>query len=164
MNEDKMLDSKSLRLSRDTRKDRVRLTILNDRSYPIVRVVRAFPLSHPDRYITFLDAKNEEIGTIETLEELETGTRGIAERELARRYLNCEIQKIRSIRTEFGTSYWDVETTRGRRDFVVKDVEENAIWLGERHVVIVDVNDNRFEIPDYTRLDDSSVSLLKIVL
>ena len=164
MNEDKMLDSKSLRLSRDTRKDRVRLTILNDRSYPIVRVVRAFPLSHPDRYITFLDAKNEEIGTIETLEELETGTRGIAERELARRYLNCEIQKIRSIRTEFGTSYWDVETTRGRRDFVVKDVEENAIWLGKRHMVIVDVSDNRFEIPDYARLDSSSMSLLKIVL
>ena len=164
MNEDKTLDPRSLRLCRDVRKDRVHLTIREDRSYPTVKVVRAFPLSHPDRYITFLDVKNEEIGTLETLEDVEPESKRIAESELARRYLNCEIRKIHSVRSEYGTSYWDVETNRGRREFVVQEVEENAIWLGERHVVIVDVNDNRFEIPDYSRLDSSSKAYLQIVL
>ena len=164
MSDDKTLDPGTLRLCRDTRRDRVHLTILEDRSYPTVKVVRAFPLSHPDRYITFLDVKNEEIGTLETLEGVEPESKGIVERELARRYLSCEIRKIHAVRSEYGTSYWDVETNRGRREFVVQEVEENAIWLGDHHVVIVDVNDNRFEIPDYTRLDSSSMAFLQIVL
>ena len=43
----------------------LRLTIQDDRSYLRVKIVRAAPLSHPNRYICILDAKDEEICMID---------------------------------------------------------------------------------------------------
>ena len=39
----------------------LRLTIRNDRSYPRIKIVRAAPLSYPDRFIAILDDKDVEI-------------------------------------------------------------------------------------------------------
>jgi len=42
-------------------------------------------------------------------------------------------------------------------------VEENPnqfIWLSDTRLLILDVDSNRFEIPDYTRLDARSAKLM----
>ncbi len=96
--------------------------------------------------------------------ELDPQSRKIVEEELDKRYLVSIIKKIRSIRTDFGTSYWDVDTNRGRRDFVIQGVQDNVVWLGERRLLLVDVDGNRFEIPDYSSLDKKSAALLEEVL
>ena len=158
-----LLDPKRVRLFREP-PWALRLTLLEDRSYPKVKVVRAFPLSHPDQYIAFLDVKDEEIGTIKDPEALDETSQKILREELGKRYLGAVIRSIRSVRNEFGTSYWDVDTNRGRRDFVVKNVLENVLWLGERRLLFVDVDGNRFEIPDVKRLDKRSLALLNTVL
>ncbi|RLI06322.1 hypothetical protein DRO22_01340, partial [Candidatus Bathyarchaeota archaeon] len=51
-----------------------------------------------------------------------------------------------------------------RRDFVIQGVQDNIVWLGERRLLFVDVDGNRFEIPDYSSLDKKSASLLEEVL
>ena len=158
-----LLDPKRVRLFREPFWA-LRLTLLEDRSYPKMKVVRAFPLSHPDRYIAFLDVKDEEIGTIQDPETLDEASRNILREELDKRYLGAVIRSIRSVRNEFGTSYWDVDTHRGPRDFVVKNVLENVLWLGEHRLLFVDVDGNRFEIPDVTHLDKRSLALLNTVL
>ena len=142
----------------------LRLTIEGDRSYTRVKVVRAAPLSHPRRYICLLDEKDEEICMIPDLEELDEGMGAIVEEELERRYLTAAVERVLSVRNEFGTSYWDVETNRGRREFVVQNAAENAQWLGERRLLLVDVDGNRFEIPDLRELDRKSLSLVDMVL
>jgi hypothetical protein len=142
----------------------LRLTIEGDRSYLKVKVVRAAPLSHPDRYVSFLDGKDEEICMVDDLKELDAQTRGMVAEELDRRYLTAVVESIHSMRNEFGTSYWDVATSRGRREFVVQNVAENAQWLGPRRLLLVDVDGNRFEFPDLDLLDKRSLGFVDEVL
>ena len=159
----KVLDPEQIQLSREP-KQTLQLTIQGELSHSKIRIVRAFPLSHPDGYVAFLDEKDEEIGMVKDPRELDPQSRKIVEEELDRRYLASVIKKIRSKRTEFGTTYWDVDTDRGRRDFVIQGIQDNVIWLGERRLLLVDVDGNRFEIPDYLFLDKKSMALLEEVL
>ena len=142
----------------------LRLTIDKDRSYIKIKIVRAAPLSHPRQYISILDAKNEEICMIEDLKQLDLEMQGIAEEELDRRYLTSNILRVISVRHEFGTSYWDVETHRGQREFVVQNVAESAQWLGDHRILIVDVDGNRFEIANLKDLDKKSLKNVEMVL
>ena len=143
---------------------KLRLTIEGDRSYTRVKVVRASPLSHPTRYICLLDAKDEEVCMIPDMKELDEDMRKIVQEELDRRYLTSTIESILSIRNEFGTSYWDVKTNRGPREFVIQNVAENAQWLGDHRLLLVDVDGNRFEIPDLNDLDKKIMSQVEMVL
>ena len=142
----------------------LRMSIGGDRSYLKVKVVRAAPLSQPERYIAFLDGKDEEICMVDDLAELDDEARGIIKEELERRYLTSTIQQVLSVRNEFGTSYWEVLSDRGEREFVVQNVAENAQWLGEHRLLLVDVDGNRFEIPDLEDLDKQSLGLIEQVL
>ena len=142
----------------------LRMTIEEDRSYIGIKVVRAAPLTHPDRYISFLDAKEEEVCMIDDLGQLNDQARRIVEEELDRRYLTSLIERVHSVRHEFGTSYWDVDTNRGRREFVVQNVTENAQWLGDFRLLMIDVDGNRFEISNLNDLDKKSLSRVEMVL
>ena len=142
----------------------LRLTIEGDRSYLKVKVVRAAPLSHPTRYICLLDAKDEEICMIDDLNSLNREMRALIEEELDRRYLTATIQRVNAVRNEYGTSYWDVQTDRGPREFVVQNVSENAQWLGDHRLLITDVDGNRFEIPHLNALDKKSLAAVEQVV
>lgn len=159
----KILDPKKIRLFRAP-PWALRLTIEGERSFLKVKVVRAFPLSNRDQYIGFMDEKNEEIGMIRDPGELDKASRRIVQEELDRRYLGSVVRRIYSLRSEFGTSYWDVDTNRGRREFVVQSAQENVIRLGMHHLAFVDADGNRFEIPDASRLDEKSRGLLEMIL
>ena len=91
----------------------LRLTIEGDRSYLKVRVVCAAPLSQPDRYICFLDEKNEVICTVEDPIDLDAASQRIIKEEIEQRYMTAIIKRVDSLRSEFGVSYWEVQTDRG---------------------------------------------------
>ena len=129
-----------------------------------VRVVCAAPLSHPDRYITFLDEKGRELCTVDRLDDLSPSEHELVEEELDSYYLGSTIQRITELESEFGIAYWEVETPRGHRDFVVKDVQSSITWLSPTRLLIMDVDGNRFEIPDSGSLDPRSRNLLEMVL
>ena len=142
----------------------LRMTIEGDRSYTRVKVVRAAPLSEPDRYFCILDIKDEAICMIKDLSDLPQESQALVYEELDNRYLTAEIQKIVALQNEYGVTYWTVDTDRGRRDFVAKSVAENAQWLGETRLMIFDVDNNRFEVPDISALDRRSQGLLESVV
>ena len=142
----------------------LRLTIEADRSYTRVKIVRAAPLTHPDRYISLLDAKDEEVCMIQELTQLDAEMQTIVKEELDRRYLTSVVLKVNSVRSEFGTSYWEVDTNRGEREFVVQNVAENAQWLGDNRILLLDVDGNRFEIESLRDLDKKSLGYIELVL
>ena len=74
------------------------------------------------------------------------------------------VERIHSVRNEFGTSYWDVHTHRGQREFVVQNVAENAQWLGDDRLLLVDVDGNRFEIRRVQDLDKHSLGCVEQVM
>ena len=143
---------------------RLRMTIEGDRSYLKVKIVRAAPLSHPSQYICFLDMKDEVVTMVRDPEVLDQDTQRLIQEELAQRYLTSVILSVHSVRSEFGASYWDVETSRGQREFVIQNVSESAQWFTETHLMLIDVDANRFEIPDLGALDAKSLSFVGLVL
>jgi hypothetical protein len=157
------IDPKTLRLFYDP-PGTLRLTVDDEYSYPTVKLYQAWPLSHPGRHLSFQDGKGEEIVMVETLDELPAECRPIVEEELRRRYLTARIERIENIRTEFGVTYWQVLTNRGERDFVVQSLTESCVWLSDLHLMIVDVDGNRFEILDRAALDPYSRAQLESVL
>ena len=158
-----IIDPQALRLFYDP-PGTLRLTVGEDRCYPNVKLYQASPLLRPGRYLSLQNGKGEEIVLVENLADFAPESRAVAEEELKRRYLTARIQAIPHIRTEFGVTYWHVVTDRGERDFVVQSLSESCVWLGDQHIVIIDVDGNRFEILDRTGLDEASRARLESVL
>lgn len=137
---------------------------VNDRvTHLKVRVVRVFPLSHPDADVAFLNAKGEELATIPNLGHLDPDGQGLAAADLAQRYVVSRITGLFSVRGEGETVYWDVQTNRGRREFVLRASRETLMWLGEGRYLLVDVDGNRFHL-DQASLDTRSRAILDQVL
>jgi hypothetical protein len=145
-------------------KDRFRVTVSGNASYLVAKPVWAAPFTHPNRYLGFLDAKDKEIAFISDPNELDTDSLEAVNEELRRRYLTTEVRSITHAKVEFGATYWNVETDRGHRDFVTQSLQENAQWLAENHLVLNDVDGNRFEIPDVTKLDARSRTYIEAIL
>jgi uncharacterized protein DUF1854 len=160
---DEAIDPRTLRLFYDP-PGTVRLTVGDERSYHTVKLYQAWPLSMPGRCVSFQDGRGEEILMLEDLAGLDPKSRAVAEEELRRRYLTARVEAVWNVRTEFGVTYWHVLTDRGERDFVVQSLSESCVWLSESHVMIVDVDGNRFEIPDLKALDRASRAQLAAVL
>ena len=101
---------------------------------------------------------------VQDLRQLDQQIRSLIDEELDRRYLTATILQVDAVRNEYDTSYWDVKTDRGQREFVVQTVSENAQWLGDHQLLIIDVDGNRFEIPRLDQLNKKSLGLVEQVL
>lgn len=121
-----------------------------------VKLVWARPISGKGREVAILDDKKKEIVTLKSLDCLDPEARKIAAEELDQRYLVARIKRVISTQTSFGSRYWDVETDRGRRRFVMKDPHKNVVWITKDRLVIRDVLGNRYEIHSIAELDPSS--------
>lgn len=143
--------------------DQLRMS-LPDRSYLQVKPAWAAPLSRPGQYLSLMDGKGKEIVLVERPDSLPPASWEAVQMELKRRYLTSTVLRIVTARVEFGATYWTVLTERGERDFVTQSLQENAQWLGDHHLLLIDVDGNRFEIPDVTRLDEPSQQLVQAIL
>ncbi len=82
--------------------------------------------------------------------------------ELGLHYFVPEITRVLHVREEFGFLYWDVETDKGPKEFVMRDsVVHYAREVGPNHWLIIDVGQARYEIVDLTRLDAASRRLVR---
>src|ERR1051326_7665643 len=145
-------------------KERLRATIGNEKSYLTVKPVWSAPLSRPGAYLALLDGKGEEIALLSDPDSLEPGSLAAVQRELRLRDLTAVVTAITHARQEFGATYWTVETDRGPRDFVTQNLQENTLWFSETHVLVLDVDGNRFEIPDTNALDPKSRAYIETIL
>lgn len=132
--------------------------------YERINAFRTFPLSAGNQYLSLRDREGDEIGIIESLEDLAPAQATLLRDELDRRYFTPLIRRVESLKEEFGYSYWTVDTDAGRRRFTVQSGKNNVTMVGTGRLVIVDVDGNRFEVPDYTRLDRSVMRTLEGLL
>jgi hypothetical protein len=143
----------------------LRATLDGDRSMLQVKPVWAAPMSRPNKYLALLDGKDKEFALLEHPEtELDADSWAAAQQELRARYLTARVQRVTGARQEYGAAYWSVESDRGPRDFVTQNLQENAQWLSDDHLLLLDVDGNRFEIASIRGLDDRSRALVEAVL
>jgi len=57
-----------------------------------------------------------------------------------------------------------VDTDRGTREFVTQSLQENALWLSPTHLLLLDVDGNRFEIPNTESLNMRSRAFIGAIL
>jgi hypothetical protein len=135
-----------------------------ERSYLRVQIARAFPLSDPDHYIGLRDEKDKDIGMLPSLAGLDADSRRIVDEELHRRYFLPVIQHVVSVKEEYGTITFDVETDKGRRLFYVQNIRESVQDLPPHRLLITDRDGNRYEFPDTTLLTGKTYTVLQRVL
>jgi len=157
-----ILDPKKIRICRDESR-RLRLIFDNGEEVTIKRVVRAFPLTMPWRYIIFIDEDNREIGLLRDIKSLDESSMKELKDELEKVYFIPKIKRIRQIKEEFGVLIWETETDKGPRRFEVTS-RRNVKKIGKRRIIVRDVDGNLYDIPDYTDLDQKSIILLESVI
>ncbi|ARU43670.1 hypothetical protein CCB81_05655 [Armatimonadetes bacterium Uphvl-Ar2] len=142
---------------------RLRLT-MEDRSHLDVVPAWAAPRTHPDRYLSLLDSKGKEILMLERLEDAGADNVEVLRQELRRRYLYSQVRRVNAVRMEFGATYWSVETDRGHRDFVTQSLQENAQWIDEEFLLLIDVEGNHYQVKPVSALDPDSLRRLRSVV
>lgn len=142
----------------------LRMTILDDRTYLRITAARAFPLSDAGHYVGILQEGGLEIGIIRDLRELDQESRALIKAELRKRYFTPIITDITSIKTEFGLHYWDVDTDKGSRQFIIRSLRESVFEISPNRYLLHDVYGNRFEIRDVNALDKKSRARIERLL
>lgn len=135
--------------------------------YDRIRVVRSFPFTDRDKYISIrtIDEKSKEIGMIKDLStDVTPETRQMLEEQMDIRYFTPVIKKINSIKDEYGHAYFDVETNQGPCKFVIYMNSSSVVNLSDVRLLISDLDGNRFEIPDYTKLSARELKMLDLFL
>ena len=135
--------------------------------YDRVRVVRSFPFTAPNTYISIrtTEEKSKEIGIIKDItKDVSKETRKMLEEQMNLRYFTPVITKINDIKEEYGHAYWDVVTTEGPCKFVIYMNSSSVVSLSDVRLMISDLDGNRFEIPDYTKLTSGELKKLDLFL
>ena len=91
-------------------------------------------------------------------------TRQMLEEQMDIRYFTPVIKKINSIKDEYGHAYFDVETDQGPCKFVIYMNSSSVVNLSDVRLLISDLDGNRFEIPDYTKLSARELKMLDLFL
>jgi len=140
------------------------LQIGDSEKYDRVNLYRAFPFSKENEFISVRDSEGKEIGILRSLDDFSGEKRALLLGELNRRYFTPIIERIHSIKEEFGYVYWDVKTDAGYRRFTIKRDENSVINIDGKRVLIIDVDGNRFEIPDVEALDAKSYKKIELLI
>jgi hypothetical protein len=83
--------------------------------------------------------------------------------ELEKSYFIPQIKRITNLEEKYAISHWEVETNKGIHTFSVQNREEIRL-LSSGRVIIKDSDGNRYEIPDYRKLDSKSLAFLETEL
>lgn len=135
-----------------------------ERSFRIVRVARAFPLSKEFEYIGLRNGDDKDIGMLQTLAGMEPESRRIVDEELNRRYFVPKVLRVNQLKEEFGNVTWTVETDKGERVFIVPNIREGVVEVSTNRVLVTDKDGVRYEFPDVTRYDAKTQALFTRVL
>lgn len=134
--------------------------------YERVGVYRTFPFTAPEEFISIRepDEKAREIGVVRNLKELDHDQADILREQLDIRYFTPKIQKINDIKDEYGYAYFDVVTDMGEAKFTIPMSGGAIVYLSDVRLMITDLDGNRFEIEDVTKLPSGELKKLDMFL
>ncbi|MCA9169196.1 MAG: DUF1854 domain-containing protein, partial [Planctomycetales bacterium] len=129
--------------------------ITNSETTPVF-VTCTFPASHPERYLsvrTWSDnGEDVEVGLISNLEEWPYADQDVVRQSLSRKYLMRTIVGIVQIKLAFGFLEFDVETTDGRQQFLMRWTGSQALDFADNGKLLIDTEENRYVVPNVDAL------------
>jgi len=115
------------------------------------KIVRCFPWSVPDSYISIHNSDGKEAAMIKSLDVLDKASREIVEEELRDKVFNPKIHRIVDFKDEFGVTSITAETDRGNVTFQIRSRDDVRILSAVR-ALFRDVDGTTYELPDLTAL------------
>ncbi len=139
---------------------------IGDEFYPRVQVVRMFPFMATEELLSVrtTDERSKEIGIVEKLSDVNEATAKLLEAQLNLHYFTPVITKIIQIKDEYGYAYFHVDTNHGPCKFTIQMGGNAVVHLSENRILIMDIDENRFEIPDIMKLTASERKKLDLFL
>jgi len=131
------------------------VTVKNERIYGGVYAAYAFPVRHPEGYISLIHSTTDEemeIGVIRNLTDFPEADAALVRQALERRYFVHTIVDINRVGWKYGFVFLDVETDKGHAEFLMPWRHDRAFDYGQGGKVLIDVDDNRYLIPDLDKL------------
>jgi hypothetical protein len=132
----------------------------NGRRHVGVEPIRSFPLSDPQHGISICNTEGVEVLWIEDLQAMPAASRKLIDDELSRREFMPVIERIVSVSSNTDPSKWEVDTDRGRTEFLLKS-EDDVRRIGPRGAILLDSAGMRYMVPDTKRLDAVSRRVLE---
>lgn len=153
-------------MARFTRKDitLVDMELYDGRMIPDLEPRRLFPLTGLTKYIALLDSEGVERAIIRNLATLPDKDRKIIEDCLEEYYLIPKVTKIIICREKFGLLTIETETDKGPAAIEIRNIVHGIKLMYGTRVLFRDNNDNRYEIPDLSRLDKDSRTKIEMFL
>ena len=139
---------------------RLVLTTTDGERHLGVEPVRAFPISEPEKFISFCDPEGRETYCLMTIENLSEPQARLLRNELALREFLPVIERILRVTGEGTPSDWDVVTDRGETRFSLEN-DDDVRRIGPNRVLITDARKLRYQIPDLQDLDARSKRLIE---
>ena len=132
------------------------VTVKNERIYGGVYAAHAFPVAYPTSYISLIhnagDNREFEIGLIRDIEQFPPADVELVRQALAQRNFIHSITKLNRIGWKYGFVAFDVDTDKGSRSFLLRWQHDRAVDYGRHGKVLIDVDENRYLIPDIEQL------------
>jgi hypothetical protein len=111
----------------------------------------AFPVAYPDGFISIVQTAEDqdtELGVIRDLGEFPPADAALVREALHRRYFVHTITRLISIQMKYNQLLLVVDTDKGPVEFFMRWTQDRAVDYGQKGKVLIDVNDNRYLIPD----------------
>jgi len=121
---------------------------------------RLFPVSGLGKYIGLMDDEGEVACVVRDINGLSEESKAVLVGCLNEAYLIPKIKRFVKISEKYGVIKWSVETDHGDITFEIQDVLHSVTRLYDNRVLIKDASDNRYEIPDVTKLDKRSLKMI----
>ena len=135
-----------------------------EKVYDRIFLHRMFPFEEPERYLSVLDGDQKELGIIEDLAVFGEEECKILRSELERKYYLKKILTIDRLKDRYGFTYWDVTTPEGKTSFTLQDTQRSIQKMDENRLMIIDIDGNRYEIPNVSELDRQSYKKIELYL
>lgn len=139
----------------------------NGQHYDRVQVFCTFPFTGKYQYVSIRepDEKAKEIGMIHDLEkDVSKETAQLLIEQMNLRYFTPVITKIKNVKEEYGFAYFDVETDHGPCRFAIHMSGNAVVHLTQTRLLITDLDENRFEIPDTEKLTHKELKKIGLFL
>lgn len=125
---------------------------------------REFPFEMLWEFISVLNEDQQEIGIVRNVDAFEGDAHELLVNELNRRYYSPVIEAILQVKERYGFSYWKVRTKEGTVSFTLHDTFRSIVRADGNRLILMDVDGNRFEIPDAEALDRKSYKKIELYL
>ncbi len=161
----RILDPSEIRLRINEQKQ-LELHLSGGEVHAGIRVVPAFPISRPNRFVYLFDSEGKEIGLLADHRKLDRESRELLLEQADQAYFMPRIVRIERVEEKqgLGIARWDVETDRGWSSFEMVSRSESVWFVGRNRLVIRDADGNRYLIEDLNALDKRSRRLAELYL